>query len=144
MLKFSFFLAFLLISFAMPLYSQNIAKSHIQANVPDAKDFDRILLRDLRAKFCGSEKCKLSYELLRKVATQAGIAYPKFYVWVVAKDGSKQQNGAVRLAAIDKDHFEITDYLPAERIRNAPEQVSAIFPAALMKGIIERAAKDGG
>src|SRR5690349_20912647 len=77
---------------AMPLCSQgiqDIAKSHIGGNVPEPKDFDRFLLRDLRGEFCHSDKCKLTYELLRKGATQAGIGYPKFYVWVVTKDGSK-------------------------------------------------------
>lgn len=115
--------------------------SHIQSNVPDAKDFDRILVRDLRSKFCHNDECKLNFELLRKGATQTGVAYPKFYVWIQVMDGSKQQKGAVRLAAIDKDHFEVTNYLSVEQIRRVPEQVSTIFPAALVKEIVGRAAK---
>jgi hypothetical protein len=126
---------------AIPLCCQDVAESHIDANVPEPKDFDRFLLRDLRGKFCRTDKCKVTYELLRKGATQSGIAYPKFYAWIEVSDGPKQQRGAVRLAAINKDHFEITNYLPAERIRNAPEEVSAIFPAPLVKGIIDRAGK---
>ena len=140
MLRFKIAIGCLIIALAMQMGAQDIAKSHVEGNVPEAKDFARILLRDLRGKFCHTEKCKLTYELLRKGATQTGISYPKFYVWVVTKDGSKQQSGAVRLEAIDKDHFEISGYLPAEKIRKAPEQVAAVFPAPLVKGIVERAA----
>lgn len=130
----------LLISAEIPLISQDAAASNIEAHVPVTKDFDRILLRDLSQKFCSESKtCALKYELLRKGATQTGITHPKFYAWLEIKDGANQLKGAVRLAAINNDHFEILDFLSAEDIRRFPQQVASTFPAPLVKGIIERA-----
>ena len=58
--------------------------SHIEANVPAEADFGRFLQRDLDKYFKTKRPnpFKLTYEFLRIGATQTGIAYPKFYLWV--------------------------------------------------------------
>src|SRR5438045_2576003 len=69
----------------------SIADSHIRANVPDEKDFDNFLKRDLAAYFKELKKkdVVVEYELLRNGPTQSGIAFPKFYAWVrVKEDGN--------------------------------------------------------
>jgi hypothetical protein len=122
--------------------SQDIQSSHIDANVPDEKEFDSILKRDLAKYFSDSEKGKIevNYELLRKGPTQTGVAYPKFYLWVrVNKDGKVSKEGAVRVAAIEKKEFQITDYLSKEEISETPMRVYQIFPQALCERIIEKA-----
>jgi hypothetical protein len=78
--------------------------------------------------------------LLRKVPTQSGVAYPKFYAWVEVT-GARKAAGAVRLAAIDGEKFEVTDFLTRETIIAAPDRVRAVFPAALENLINERAAQ---
>jgi hypothetical protein len=117
-----------------------IARSHIDANVPPHDVFEKVLTRDLRNALCKLPKqpCQVEYELLRKGPTQTGIAYPKYYAWVKVANGESKQEGAVRLAAVDM-HFEVTDFLAAEKILKVPESVAAIFPAALSNPIRQRA-----
>jgi hypothetical protein len=82
-----------------------IADSHIRANVPDEKDFDNFLRRDLAAHFKELKKKEVvvEYELLRGGPTQSGTAFPKFYAWVrVKENGNLLEEGAVRIAAIEK------------------------------------------
>src|SRR5689334_6132614 len=119
----------LLASVASLLIACNpIQESHIRDNVPDAADFDRFLQRDLRAYFSGAS---VKFDLLRRAPTQSGVAYPKFYAWVRAvASGAPPVEGAVRLAAEDREKFVITDFLSAQEIRANPGQVYAIFPAA--------------
>src|SRR5213078_4351122 len=83
---------------------ESIAESHIRANLPDKKNFDKFLKRDLEQYFKDSlqKTVHVEYELLRKGPTQTGIAYPKFYAWVTIRDGEKViDQGAVRVAAIE-------------------------------------------
>ena len=82
---------------------ESIAESHIRANVPDEKDFDKFLKRDLEQYFKDAlqKTVTVEFELLRKGPTQTGIAYPKFYAWVTIRDGVKViDQGAVRVAAV--------------------------------------------
>lgn len=116
--------------------------SHIEANVPDESEFSRFLERDLNAYFAsrGVSDPAIQFELLRQGPTQSGIAYPKFYLWVQVSSGRDQLTaGAVRVAAVQREHFQITDWLTAEEIRADPHRLGSIFPAALVDAIRERA-----
>jgi hypothetical protein len=119
-----------------------IQQSHIEGNVPAEAEFDAMLQRDLATYFSASASAgvSVSYEMLRKDPTQSGAAFPKYYVWVTvrSRDGA-QRKGAVRLAAVDKKQFNVTDFLPAEDIRTTPDRAGEIFPAALVPRIKELA-----
>ena len=117
---------------------RSIAQSHIDANVPSAKDFDRILKRDVTA-FLATKKYKgdaLKVELLRDGPTQTGIAYPKYYAWIrLTNKKSLVVEGAVRLAAIEKIEFEVTDFFTASQVKADKGQLADVFPAALIDAI---------
>lgn len=113
-----------------------IQRSHIEGNVPPPEQFDATLRRDLSSYFSTQT---VSYELLREGPTQSGVSYPKYYLWVKATRQNETVVGAVRVAAIDKARFEVTDFLPSERIRSDPNQVQQIFPALLVPSILARA-----
>lgn len=122
--------------------TSSIAESHIQANVPDEGDFDRLMTRDLKFYLDRHSQMNLrvEYELLRQGPTQTGIAYPKYYAWVKGFDGSRVVlEGAARIAAIEKTRFEITDFLSRQEIDTSPSKVEKTFPAALQANIINRA-----
>ena len=83
-----------------------IEQSHIDANVPEDSEFNRLLERDLTTQFVSRLSAKgpvrVQSTLLREGPTQTGIAYPKFYLWVtVHDDGRVLFEGAVRVAAIE-------------------------------------------
>ena len=120
----------------------DIQASHIRENVPDAPAFAGLLERDLNAHFAslGVSNVTTRVELLRQGATQSGLSYPKFYLWVQVFSGRELVNaGAVRAAAVQKVRFEISDFLSAQEINEDPESVGSIFPAALVGSIRERA-----
>src|SRR5581483_3595504 len=118
----------------------DIATSHIEANVPAQKDFHAFLKRDLEAFFRSSNADRVEYQLLRDDPTQAGIAYPKFYAWVEIFSGNRLlQEGAVRLAAIEKARFEVTQFVSQEGVNRDPQVLAPIFPAALIPLILEKA-----
>src|SRR5262249_3996893 len=88
----------------------SISRSHVVANVPDKAEFSRFLSRDLRAYFTAQTKTDVdvSFELLRAGATQVGLSYPKFYVWVIVTSratGAELAQGAVTVAAQEKESF---------------------------------------
>jgi hypothetical protein len=122
--------------------SQNIQSSHIESNVPDERDFDSFLKRDLAKYFADLKKkeVEVSYELLRKQPTQSGVAYPKFYLWVkVSGKEELIEEGAIRVAAIEKKEFQITDYLSKQQIKENPAITYETFPRILCEKIIEKA-----
>ncbi len=118
---------------------QDIQRSHIDANVPDSADFEKILRRDLADYFSTARNKKgipVEYEPLRRGPTQSGVSYPKFYLWVrIAGGKNSQDRGAVRVAAIEKKRFEITDFVSEEAIRKSPDQLYSVFPAAVCETI---------
>jgi hypothetical protein len=119
-----------------------LQSSHIQSNVPDEPDFSGWLQRDLNAYFAarGLQSPRISFEMLRREATQSGVAYPKFYLWVrIGSADQRVTSGAVRVAAVQRERFEITDFLSTAEIIGDPDRVGTIFPALLVPGIIERA-----
>lgn len=119
--------------------TQDIQRSHIEANVPAPADFDRFLQRDLRSYFAQarkSEEVRVEFELLREGPTQTGVSYPKFYAWVRVDGGkSPADRGAVRLAAIEKKRFEVTDFVSEQAVRKDPDGISQIFPGAVCERI---------
>jgi hypothetical protein len=119
----------------------SIAESHIEGNVPASQNFDTYMKRDLASSLCeGASDCRVEYSLLRDGPTQTGIAYPKFYVWVICYQQDRVlKQGAVRVAAVDKQGFHVTDFLSREQILESPQQVGSIFPAPLVSKIIQRA-----
>jgi hypothetical protein len=119
----------------------DIAKSHIEANVPKGKLFDEYLSRDLKNYFCAEvQNCRVEYEFLRDGPTQTGIAYPKYYLWAKCFKGSAiAAEGAVRVAAVEQKNFDVTNFLSREEISESPSQVASIFPAPLVDKIVQRA-----
>jgi hypothetical protein len=145
-LKISIMLFLLLLGGAFPAWGQfyqdeSIAQSHIRANVPDKRVFDKFLKRDLQQYFKASKRktVKIEYELLREGPTQSGIAYPKFYAWVTVRDHrTVVEEGAARVAAVEKKHFDVTDFLSKADIERSPMTLDRVFPGPVADKIRER------
>ena len=118
-----------------------ITDSHTEANVPKGTLFNEYFNRDLKGYFCVESKdCTVEYELLRDGPTQTGISYPKYYLWVrCSKKNTMDQEGAVRVAAIEQKRFDVTNFLSGDEISKSPEQVALVFPAALVDKIVQKA-----
>ena len=117
---------------------QDIQQSHIEANVPGPTEFNRLLQRDLESYVRKSrgKSARVEYEMLRAEPTQSGIAYPKFYVWVRVFNGaSVVDQGAVRLAAIERREFQVTDFLSERAIRTDPKAIYRVFPTPVCERI---------
>ena len=130
------FIAVMLVGFD-PVY-----QSQVNGNVPSAENFDHFLSRDLTAYFQKDKGATVTvrYELLRPYPTQLGVGSPKYYLWIKVYDGVKLINeGAVKVAAIEKIEFEILRFMPLQQIRTDPSQVDRLFPKALADDIRSRA-----
>ena len=123
--------------------SGDVATSHVEANVPPQNQLLSMLERDLLAYFSTLSSIrvtKVDVMLLRDGPTQTGVAYPKYYAWVILRsDSSETRSGAVRVAAVDNTHLEVTDFISRETLRSDPQAVSHVFPAALVADINRRA-----
>jgi hypothetical protein len=122
---------------------QQLQASHISANAPPASSFSRILERDVRAYLAAHRlpSRKVRIEPLRKGATQSGVSYPKYYIWVRATGAAKHHvEGAMRIVAIDQARFEVTDFTPADMVRSDPASLAAIYPSPIIPGIRQHAA----
>lgn len=120
---------------------QEIAKSHIESNVPEDAEFNKLLQRDLDGYFIKkySKSVNVSWEFLREGPTQTGIAYPKYYVWVTVLDRGKElAQGAVRLAAIEKKRFEVTHFVDVGDMKGGKTDIHSIFPAPVCETIAKR------
>ncbi len=118
-----------------------IAESHIDGNVPDKSDFDSFMHRDLEVYFkrVTGKLVDIQYEFLRNGPTQTGIAYPKFYLWVkIFENKSLLDQGAVRVAAIEKKRFEITDFIGKGKIEQNPDSIFMVFPRPVCEKINEK------
>lgn len=118
-----------------------IAQSHIEANVPDKENFDRLLLSAITEHLSVASKSEVhdvQYQLLRDAPTQTGIGYPKYYLWARALDGKNRlvTEGALRVAAIDRVAFRVTDFLSKETIIAEPERVQKVFPTTLNERVL--------
>ena len=114
-----------------------IQRSHIEGNVPREADFGIFLERDLEAYFSSFGKnITLKYQLLRDGPTQSGVSYPKYYVWVQVFEGSNiVQEGAARVAAIEKQRFEVFNFLSKSSLLENPNSAAQVFPVALLAKI---------
>lgn len=129
-----------LLTSSSTVYAQfDTQRSHIEANVPRASEFDALLQRDLVAFFRQngfSNTDQVEVRLLRDAPTQSGVAYPKYYAWVVATANAKPlQQGVVRLEAINRARFEVTDFVSQSQIKSGSVELERIFPAALIPAI---------
>ena len=123
---------------------KNLQKSHVKTDVPEQDEFSKFIQRDLQSYFhleLNRTDIKVNFELLRKGATQSGMAYPKFYAWVNVFDnsGNKLESGAVRLAAVDGDRFEISDFINKSSILGKRVELADVFPELLIDKIIIKA-----
>lgn len=117
---------------------REIQRSHIEGNVPPKDEFHRLLRRDLVGYFSspGQPPAEVEYELLRDGPTQSGVSYPKYYVWLrVVQPGVPDRHGAARLAAIQRQRFEVTQFLSEAEIERDPSQLDQVFPAAVAERI---------
>ena len=125
------------------VYAQSIEQSHIDANVPARADFEPFLRRDVSSYFSKrfDQKMTIDYVLLRDGPTQSGIAYPKFYIWVSSANEDKKTlvEGAMRLAAVEKKRFDVTDFVSKEEIVAGSTKIEEAFPRVLIPKIKERA-----
>ena len=132
-------------SMCLPAVAQTplplLQQSHVQANSPEPAQFHALLKRDLNSYFAAKYKQKftLQYEMLRHGPTQCGAAYPKYYVWITLRFAQSSIGGAVRVAAIDKVKFQITDFVSADQIRKRPTDIETVFPALLCPAILQHA-----
>jgi hypothetical protein len=111
-------------------------------NVPDDKDFQRILQRDITEYVTdeGDKDISVTVEMLRDRPTQFGVALPKFYVWIVKRDGNGAvlEEAAARIAAVEKTHFDVVQYYSRERILKEPDLMQKVFPDDVYKKILDR------
>ena len=116
---------------------QEVRQSHLDGNIPDKEQFDSLLKRDLEKHFSALYgTVTVNSEFLRVGPTQSGVSYPKYYLWTEINIGQKLvSEGAVRVAAIDKTKFEITDYVDINQIKNKSIDIHNIFPRAVCEKI---------
>jgi hypothetical protein len=99
--------------------------------------FDSLLKRDLEKYFSTkSKQVVVKWEFLREGPTQIGVAYPKYYLWTkVYTDDKLFKEGAVRVAAIDRTRFDITDFVSIKEINSHSQDIYTIFPRAVCEKI---------
>lgn len=116
-----------------PLYPLTISQnSHIQGNVPE--QFDQLLKRDLITYFqdLSKQEVTVEYELLREIPTQVGVALPKYYIWVkIYSQKVLLDEGAVKVAAVEKTHFTVLNYLAIADLQKSPERINQVFPLSV-------------
>src|SRR5262249_11046300 len=122
-----------------------IPLTHVSANVPGRDHFDALMRRDLAGYFASpdSTPMTLDYDLLRRGFTQTGIAYPKYYAWVRVRSADTTFQGAVRIAAVDQERFEVRQFMTSDEILADPERVRQTFPEALSQELVRRARQVG-
>lgn len=122
-----------------------LQRSHIDGNVPDNAQFDDFLVRDLSAFFQSmGDMITVDYKLLRDEPTQVGVSYPKYYLWVrVYSHGQLVEQGAARVAAVEKIRFEILPFVSQAQIQTDPSEIEQIFPESLLNTIYRLADQQG-
>lgn len=129
---------------AAALAVDEIRRSHVEANEPNAAEFRSLLTRDLEAylQTRSGKRLKVEFDFLRDGPTQSGMSFPKYYVWLRAtQDGKPVEQGAARVAAIEQKAFNVTDYVTREQIKSGKVDITSIFPAALLDKIRAQANK---
>ena len=99
----------------------------------------RDLLKYFNNEYPGNEEnLTIDFELLRDGPTVAGVAWPKYYLWVKVSSKDKLHEGAARVAFIDEERFEITDWLEKEEITKDTEALYDVFPEPVVDKILEK------
>ena len=102
---------------------------------------DSAMRRDLSAYFAKRDNSpvQLSFAYLRQGPTITGVAYPRYYLWVTARDsdGRLLSDGAARVAEIDSI-VEVTHFLPRAYIVQQPGSLDSVFPAPVVAEIRKR------
>ena len=115
-----------------------IQASHTKGNVPAQSEFNRLLKRDLTAYFVSKrgKDIEVECEFLREGPTQTGISFPKYYLWVkIMKENKLIEQGAVRVAVVEKQSFDVTDYLSESVLKKDIESANDIFPSEVIEKI---------
>lgn len=120
----------------------SIGLMHVASNTPDDARLEEYLQRDLEG-YCESRMGRpvaVRYAFLREGPTQTGIAFPKYYAWVeILSNGKRIGQGAARVAAINQERFEVTEYFDQETIRRSPEALDSVFPRPVAEAARARA-----
>ncbi len=116
----------------------SVQQSYIEGNVVDQPQFDSLMKRDLERYFSKTfGQVSVKWEFLRKGPTQTGVAYPKYYLWIKIYYGDELlDEGAVRIAAIEKTGFDITDFVNIKDIRQKSKDIYMIFPKPVCEKIL--------
>jgi len=122
-----------------------LRQGHIDANVPDQKNFERILNRDI-TKYVTDKADKditVKVELLRNGPSQSGVALPKYYIWIEKRNskGVLMEEAAARIAAINRDHFDVIQYYDRKRLETETDLVSKVFPQDVYAKIVTKLKK---
>jgi hypothetical protein len=98
-------------------------------------------MKDLKCYFIsqGFPDAVVTYDFLRVGPTQSDVSYPKYYLWVQVRSKRGDVSGAVRVEAIDKMRFEVTNFISKAEILKDPDVVGTVFPALLIEPIDRRA-----
>jgi hypothetical protein len=120
---------------------REVQRSQIEGHAPSGSDVRALLQRGLASYFAspGEPAPEVEIELLREGPTQSGVAYAKYYVWVrVVRAGVSDRQGAARVAAVERERFEVTHFLSAAEIRRDPSRLAPVFPAPVAERIREK------
>lgn len=109
---------------------EELHQANIEGNTPSEANFHAFLNRDLNTYFQKNYKgSHTTYELLKNEATQVGVGYPHFYVWVKVFHGNSIiTQGAIRLNAMDKTDFYVTHFVSTSQIMSNPKIIESILP----------------
>ena len=82
-------------------------------------------------------------ELLRDGPSQSGVALPKYYIWIekLNSKGVLMEEAAARIAAIDRDHFDVIQYYDRKRLETETDLVSKVFPQDVYAKIVAKLKK---
>lgn len=126
--------------FLPSLNVESTSLSHVSANVPNKTQFDALLTRDLEHYFKAKlqRDVSVTFRLLREQPTQSGMAFPKFYAWVVIRSresGTEISQGAVRVGAEATTSFFVTDYISLAEMKANPGILNEVFPGPVVERI---------
>ena len=124
-------------------WDDDVRRAHIEAHLPPEEVFESYLRRDIVARFKSMPDpgvTRAEFAFLRQGATQSGVAYPKWYLWTKVYAGNAlRYEGALRVAAVERTHFQVTDFVPKADIRAGKVALQKIFPALLVPAIMDLA-----
>jgi hypothetical protein len=121
-----------------------LGRNQVEGNVPDENEFDLLLTQSLDDFFTAMEHkpTLVHFDLLRKIPSQVGVAWPKYYAWIRATDrksGRLVHIGAVSVSAINKEGFDVNYFYSAGQIAKEPRSIDERFTQNLRPVIIEKA-----